>query len=197
MTALDYRHDAGDPLWKALAAASERSNYILMLQALEALALKGEFSVFAQIGEIYERGATGIPRSAHKAIAAYRRGILELDDPACHIGLGRCLFIGNGVVRDLDLARTHFEIANDKQCPLARLYLGRFYYFGLGVERDLARAEGFLAPLLELEYVSAYVMLSKIAAEKKSLLKSVGLRIHAIFLAQKIRKENPTDTRLL
>ena len=192
-----YRHDGTDSRWHQLKAAADIGDFGQMLGLAESLVADGEFTLHSSIAEIYERGTDKMPRDASAAIAHYRVGIEKLNDPACHVGLGRCFYLGNGVEKDFEKAKTHFEMADEKGEPTARLYLGRLYFLGLGVPVDLDKSEAYLWPLLKQEYVSAYFLIARIRWMRRKYVSSIKLWLSGNKLELEIKKFNPADTRLL
>jgi TPR repeat protein len=197
MTFVSYKHNATDLLWREAEEAAKRGDFVALVYIWKALAAKGEFSLFGNIGDVYERGAAGVERDIQEALHWYHKGVAELDDPICHIGLGRSYCIGNGVKQDFAAAFSHFESAYAQNCPLAGLYLGKMYYLGSGVKQDIARAKFYLVPILMGKYVTAYILLSRIAFKEWKFFKGILLRVKGHLLGIKIRKENPSDPRLL
>jgi len=197
MSGTEHDHRPDDPRWVQAKRASQTGDYESMLAAFKSLAQDGEPTVLATIGEIYERGTTKSPRDGAMAVAYFRRGIEAIDDPICHAGLGRCLFTANGIARDFNQARLHFEKADQGGVVIAQLYLGRIFFYGLGVQRSIAQAEKYLSPLLKLNYVNAHLIMAKIRWSQGRYIQSILLRISASRLARVLRKENVADQRLL
>ena len=185
------------PLWKKAQEAEVRGDMPGILFIWKALAERGVWQLLARIGELYERGATGIEPSVDQAIHWYRRAVYECDDPIGHLGLGRAYYTGNGLEQNFEVALSHFRKAHALGLPDAAVYLGLMFLRGHGVARDLGQAEAYFKSAADKSYFVAYYLLAHIAFKRGNLVKAAKLFTRGWSLARRILKTEPSDSRLL
>jgi TPR repeat protein len=189
--------DPLDPLWEKADEAAKSGDIAGALFVWKALADKGVWQIYARIGDLYERGASGVEKDVQQALHWYRKAIFEGNDPIAHVGLGRAYYLGTGVERNLVSARHHFEKAYVQGSVDSALYLGIIYYRGDGAERDVRRAEKYLKVAAAAEYYYAYALLARVAFKERKFIKGILLLAESYLLGFKISRKDPHDPRLL
>jgi len=185
------------PLWKKAYEAERNGDMPGILFIWKALAERGVWQLLARIGELYERGATGVEPNVEQAIYWYRKAVFECDDPIGHLGLGRAYYTGIGLQQNFQEAQSHFKKAHTLGLPDAAVYLGLMFSRGHGVVRDLGQAETYFRFAADQSYFVAFYLLANIAFKRGNLIRAARLFLRGWSLARRILRTEPSDSRLL
>jgi TPR repeat protein len=152
-------------------------------------------------GRIYEEGGNGVEKDLAKAIFYYEKSTQEYGSVEGCLALGRLYYFGIGVPQDYQKA-LHFltliadEANNGRGHGIAQMMLGQMYAFGHGVQQDFGMARAYFQKAADQGYVFPLSALSALEWRSRNYLKSLGLRIKAVWFALRITWSDPHDWRL-
>lgn len=167
------------------------------LEKLIDLINEGHSDAYVYVGGIYEVGGSGVAIDYEKALFYYERSIEESGSVAAHQALGRLYYYGLGVDKDYKAAFGYYKIIDDEtEDSIACLMLGQMYNHGFGVARDIEIAREYYNKAIDLENIPAITCLAMMEKEHGNALKSIVLRIKAVWLTLVIMMRDANDIRL-
>ena len=185
-------HSSALLLREALLAADTQR----ILGELDRLRALGAKQTFASVAAVYEKGLEGIERRLDLAFDWYTKSAKEENDCLGYFGLARFHFDGRHVQRNYARAVQLFEIAHQLGCDEAGVMLGYCYLRGFGVYRDISAAEKYLSRPVQLGFILAQYMLSRIEFERMHYRKAAILWCRAVFGGQSLRSRDPGSVKL-
>jgi TPR repeat protein len=186
-----------DAVWQQADRAANAGDIAGVLFLLRSLADKGVWAACARIGEIYERGGSGVPRDMEQAIRWYRKAVFEADDRVAHLGLGRAYLYGDGVNLDYPKALEHLGKAYLAGLAEAAVYLGIMHIDGCSVPADLEQAERLLKEAAANDFVLAYQLLARIEWSRKHYLRALFWTWRGFLAGLRVSKEDAADRRMI
>lgn len=151
-----------------------------VLADLTKLAHSGRPEVFAQIGNLYERGHV-VPKDLDRALQAYQQGLDRGDYYVCPSELARIYFHGRcGIRKNLKRAyQVLREAATKSEYPPVCLGLGILLLHGLGCQKDLEEAKEWLWRAWQKGNIIALGQYGRAISEGGNRLMGTFLRIIA------------------
>lgn len=148
-------------------------------------------------GCIYEEGGRGVERDLDKARFYYEKSVDEFGYVEGYLALGRFYYFGIGVPQDYKKALDLFcVVADKKNNGVAQMMIGQMYAFGHGVQQDSWIAHEYYQKAADQGYVFPLSALSALEWRAGNYLRSVKLRIRAIWMAIRVSQSDPRDWRL-
>lgn len=166
------------------------------LPKLRELAAMGYWQVHAAMGDMLFGGSFDLRADPQGAVAAYRRGIFEADDPYAHLGLGRAFSLGVGVERDFAQAERHLRTALVNQVPGAELLLGGVLFELHRKDQRFHEAEELLKIAEKKGYIAAIAYLADIDIYRGKRLVPAWKKLSLIFRCLQLYRSDPDSPKL-
>ena len=123
----------------SLAAVHQWRQYFSTLNVLARKARHGDAGAAFELGKSYERGLSGAPKDAQRAIQWYKQAA-DAGDMHAQNNLGVMYHRGEGIPKGYAVAFDWFRKAAEQGDSLAQWCLGSLYDLGRGVPQDYAEA---------------------------------------------------------
>jgi TPR repeat protein len=187
-----------EPLWEKAVTAADNGDTHGVVFLLKALAHRGVPQVFSIIGTLYESGGRNLNVDLNEAVKWYRKALVEFDDPIAHLGIGRAYYNGTGgVQQDFGKAFFHFQKAYRAEIPESGVYLGIMAYNGIAIKKDAYKAMEYFKTSAAHDFCLAYVYLVRIEFSFGHFIKAIKALLKAISLLHRLKKDDPSDRRLM
>src|SRR5687767_705008 len=188
--------DPDSARWKEAERCFKAGDLAKALSIMVELDRDGEHYASTEIGNMYEIGGPGVPRSYEEAAKWYRKAIFHLDDPKAHLALAKLHLNPGFGAPDRDAFHRHASAAGERGEPLAFVMLGMVNESGTFSAPDLKSAQTFYEKAAAAGMVLAKRRLAIIAF--KSGRPFVGLRMYfqSVIDAFRIALRDRRDPRL-